>query len=114
MLCKLELVHFTILLISLDKIHMQKIHRPKLEDAPEYCHKYFALVKEENLLEALEHSKQSTLDLIKSIPPEKGDYSYESGKWTVKMVLSHIIDCERAYAYRAMRFSRKDSTELTF
>lgn len=34
------------------------------------------------------------------------------GEWTIKEILSHIIDDERIYTYRALRFARHDSTEL--
>src|SRR5690606_24775222 len=38
--------------------------------------------------------------------------AYQPNKWTTKEVVRHIIDCERVYAYRALRFSRFDNTEL--
>jgi len=49
---------------------------------------------------------------MKSIPEDKLYYRYDEGKWTIKEILVHIIDDERIYAYRALRFARKDSTEL--
>ena len=49
---------------------------------------------------------------MESIPPEKYDYRYKVGKWTVKEVLQHIIDAERIFGYRALRFARKDPTFL--
>jgi hypothetical protein len=33
-------------------------------------------------------------------------------KWSIKEVLVHIVDDERIYAYRALRFARNDRTEL--
>ena len=39
-------------------------------------------------------------------------YQYEDGKWTVKDILQHMIDVERVFAYRALRFARYDFTEL--
>ena len=49
---------------------------------------------------------------IRSIPEEKGTYSYADGKWTVKEILCHILDAERVMAYRALRFGRNDMTAL--
>ena len=88
------------------------IAKPNYSDAPQYCHYYFDLVAEDNLIDALQKSCKETLTLIESIPTEKENHSHEAGKWTTKEVLRHIIDCERVYAYRAFRFSRFDNTEL--
>lgn len=41
-----------------------------------------------------------------------GNQVYAPGKWTVKDILQHMIDTERVFAYRALRFSRNDHTEL--
>jgi hypothetical protein len=37
---------------------------------------------------------------------------YAPNKWTVKDIIQHIIDCERIFAYRALRFAREDKTPL--
>ena len=52
------------------------------------------------------------MNVVKSIPEEKHNYAYAEGKWTVKEVVQHIIDAERVFSYRALRFARKDSTAL--
>jgi uncharacterized damage-inducible protein DinB len=82
------------------------------EDAPAYCHDYFNLVETDDLLNELVKSYQSTQELFGLITPENENHSYQPGKWTIKEVLRHIIDCERVYTYRAFRFSRFDDTEL--
>ena len=33
-------------------------------------------------------------------------------EWTIKEILSHIVDDERIYCYRALHFARNDQTEL--
>lgn len=52
------------------------------------------------------------LALVRSIPEEKGLHRYAEGKWTIKEVLNHLQDVERVMAYRALRFSRNDKTDL--
>lgn len=82
------------------------------KDAPTYCHYFFDLVETNDLLVELYKSKIQTEELFQLITPETENFSYAIGKWTTKEVLKHIIDCERVYIYRALRFSRFDNTEL--
>jgi len=39
-------------------------------------------------------------------------YAYTDGKWSVAEVLVHLMDTERIFQYRALRFARNDKTEL--
>jgi hypothetical protein len=38
--------------------------------------------------------------------------AYAPGKWTVADILQHLVDTERVFAYRALRFARGDRTPL--
>ena len=60
----------------------------------------------------LENSHKEAMELLSSIPIEKQMYQYEEGKWTIKEIVQHIIDTERVFNYRALRFARKDIIEL--
>lgn len=71
-----------------------------------------ALDKNINLIEEMEISLYSTIKFIQDIPMDKFDYRYAEGKWTIKEIIQHIIDAERVFAYRALRFSRSDQTPL--
>ncbi|WP_159799384.1 DinB family protein [Flavobacterium sp. MK4S-17] len=64
------------------------------------------------LTEELEISVHSFIKFVQDIPMGKHDYRYAEGKWTIKDIIQHLIDAERVFAYRAMRFSRGDTTEL--
>lgn len=64
------------------------------------------------LLEELEISVHRLRNFVQNIPMDKYDYSYAEGKWTIKDILQHLIDSERVFAYRALRFARKDLTPL--
>jgi uncharacterized damage-inducible protein DinB len=88
------------------------IIKPNYNDAPDYCAYYFDLVTEQDLIEALKRTAEETVQLFSAVPAEKEDYKYAEDKWTIKQLLRHLIDCERVYTYRAMRFSRFDDTEL--
>ncbi|TDP02940.1 DinB family protein [Flavobacterium sp. 245] len=65
-----------------------------------------------NLIEELEISLHNFIRFVQDIPMDKFDYRYAEGKWTIKDIIQHIIDCERIFAYRALRFSRNDKTAL--
>lgn len=82
-------------------------------EAPTYCHHFFDLVVSNDLIDELKKSKLYTFKILEKISPENENYAYQNNKWTTKEVIKHIIDCERIYAYRALRFSRFDETELT-
>lgn len=73
---------------------------------------YINKVGESELLVALEASCRATIDFFSAIPIVKHEYAYDEGKWTIKEVLLHLMDAERIFAYRALRFSRNDKTEL--
>jgi hypothetical protein len=85
---------------------------PDLSRIPEFYHNYISQVKEDELLQAFKNNTASFLSFLKSIPAEKQNYRYADGKWTVKEVVQHIIDAERIFSYRALRFARKDTTPL--
>src|SRR5258706_9454087 len=86
--------------------------RPDLTRVPAFYYNYINEVAEDDLLEALKVESPAFIQFMESIPPEKYDYRYAAGKWTVKEVLQHIIDAERIFGYRALRFARKDPTFL--
>src|SRR6476469_6685320 len=92
---------------------MKRIAKPHDGEFPPYAIMYIRLLPDDGLL--LQHLKvnfKMTRDLILSLPHEKLNYKYAAGKWTIKEILVHIIDDERIYAYRALRFARNDKTEL--
>lgn len=64
------------------------------------------------LLETLKKQVENFPNFITSVPDEKWLFSYGTGKWTVVEVLLHIIDTERVFQHRALRFSREDLTPL--
>lgn len=86
--------------------------RPDLDNVPEFYKTYVSYVQEMDLFDALKHADEQVQQLIAAIPEEKGDYRYAGDKWTLKEVLNHMMDTERVFAYRALRFARNDKTAL--
>ena len=77
-----------------------------------YYDHYTSLVEESDYVKALKNGLKNTLRLLEEIPEELQEYRYDEGKWTPKEMLVHMIDSERVFAYRAMRFARFDKTPL--
>ena len=86
--------------------------RPDLSTAPEWFHGYINAVKENDLTEALRNQTALFNTFFESLPVEKREFSYAEGKWSIKEIIQHIIDGERVFTYRALRFARKDETPL--
>lgn len=68
--------------------------------------------KNVNIINALEHGREKVQSSIKSIPEEKGNFSYADGKWSIKEVFGHIADVERIMAYRALCIARGETKSL--
>lgn len=77
-----------------------------------YFQPYINKIGDLVLVEGLETGLKDTVAFFKSIPENKLEYRYAEGKWTIKELISHLIDCERIFAYRALRFARKDKTSV--
>ena len=80
--------------------------KPQPHEIPDYFKGYVALVKEDQLLEALTSTSSQLLSFIKSLPEAMGDHAYTPGKWTIKEVLLHCMDTERIFSTRAMGYAR--------
>jgi len=86
--------------------------RPLPTEYPAYFAQYIDLVKNDDIIKELKSQIVEVRQFMAEIPQEKENFIYAPGKWTIKEVLGHIIDTERIMAYRALRFARKDKTEL--
>ena len=92
---------------------MKRIKKPETGEYPSYASMYIDLLPDDgNLLKHMEDNFKSVKELILPLPEEKLLYRYAPAKWTIKEILVHIIDDERIYSYRALRFARNDSTPL--
>ncbi|KFC21695.1 DinB family protein [Chryseobacterium sp. FH1] len=81
-----------------------------MTDFEKYIQRYLDLVPSENWIEELKNSGKQTLDIYEKLTEEQGNFAYAEGKWSLKTLLQHLIDTEKVFAYRALRFSRKDQS----
>lgn len=85
---------------------------PETTEYNPYYNPYIQHLQGENVLEALEQGLIEVNDLMASLTEEKLRSAYAEGKWTIKEVLQHIMDTERIFCNRALRFARNDKTDL--
>lgn len=83
-----------------------------LQTVPTYYQNYVKHVMDLPLMEALKSSQQSLQKLLLSIEEQKGDFRYAPEKWSIKELVCHMMDAERIFCYRALRFARNDKTSL--
>jgi uncharacterized damage-inducible protein DinB len=92
---------------------MQHIARPEPHEIPAYAVPYIdRLPSDADPLDVLGGNLDKMQELIRSVAAERLDIPFAAGEWTVKEILSHIMDEERIYVYPALRFARQDGTEL--
>ncbi|MDT0607471.1 DinB family protein [Croceitalea rosinachiae] len=77
-----------------------------------YYRPYINALGAEDLMPSLEYGLIAMVDLITRIPESKLGFKYDTGKWTIAEVLMDLIDTERIFQYRALRFYRKETTPL--
>ena len=77
-----------------------------------YFKSYMDKVGDISLKEALDNGWEDTISFFESIPESKLNFRYSKGKWTIKDILLHLIDAERAFSYRALQFARSDNADL--
>ena len=81
------------------------------EFLPYYAH-YISLVGDGDIIALLESQIRETSALLKTIPDSRGTYRYAPGKWSVNEIIGHLIDAERIFSNRALRFARADTTPV--
>lgn len=86
--------------------------RPDPSEYVSYYGPYVAEVPDGKILDTLRARMEVTARFFGGLERWKGDHRYAPGKWTVKEVLGHLIDGERVFACRALRFARADRTPL--
>ncbi len=94
---------------------MKKITEPTYLEYAVYYENYIKKVdKHTSVLDQLKHNAKLTIELIKSLNETQLTTPYAEGKWSIKDIIQHLIDCERVFIYRAMRFARNDKSPLPF
>jgi len=89
-----------------------QIPRPAGTEYAPFHAAYVQGVPEGDILAFLERQGRETGGLLRGISETHSRHRYAPGKWSVKEVVGHVIDAERVFSYRALRFGRNDPTPL--
>ncbi|MGI9548162.1 MAG: DinB family protein [Flavobacteriaceae bacterium] len=81
-------------------------------DYHKFYQPYIFALGDVELVKTLRRQRENFPQFIASIPENLWQTSYAEGKWTIAEVLLHVLDAERVFQYRALRFARNDSTNL--
>lgn len=79
---------------------------------PEYYDRYINLIEDISLDEALNKYGYNLYNSVSDKLKELGNKVYSEKKWTINEIIQHVIDSERVFNYRALRFARNDDNEL--
>ncbi len=88
------------------------IGRPDTTEAAPYYFTYINQVAGDNALSTIESQLEGSEAFFQTISEEKSLYRYESDKWSIRQVLNHVTDTERAFTFRALWFARGFETPL--
>ncbi len=84
------------------------IQRPKPGECEAYYDRYIERVPDGDVFDILERGVAETRSVLAGLSAERETFQYEPGKWSVREVIGHVLDSERAFAYRALAFARGD------
>ena len=91
----------------------QLINRPEPTEYAAYYEKYISRVADGNIVTVLGQQIDNSVTLLNGLSDAQAGFRYAPEKWSVKEVVGHLIDSERVFGYRAMRFARNDQTPLS-
>lgn len=89
-----------------------EIGYPAANEHPPFMGNYIRLVREPNVLDAMEQQAVRFREFVESIPANQLHVLHAPYTWTIAEVLGHCNDTERVFSYRAMRIAAGDKTPL--
>jgi hypothetical protein len=89
------------------------VERPPNTEYAAPFEKYVSRVTETDVLAAMAAQHD---ELTAALSPVRGEaaerFRYAEGKWSIREVVGHLIDCERIFGYRAVSIARGEMTPL--
>ena len=86
--------------------------RPANDEYLPYYSRYIERVPDGDVLSTLSQQISETIALLRGLPESVANYRYAADKWSVNELVGHLIDSERIFGNRALRFARGDATPI--
>jgi hypothetical protein len=86
--------------------------RPAASEYLPYYERYIGLVPEGDVVATLVNQMIETQALLRALPASVATYRYAPDKWSVNELVGHMIDSERIFTSRALRFARNDPAPM--
>jgi uncharacterized damage-inducible protein DinB len=86
--------------------------RPDSSEAAAYYFTYIDQVAGDDIEPILASQLEDSVRFFSAISGEKSLDRYAEGKWSIRQLLNHVNDSERAFAFRALWFGRGFETPL--
>jgi hypothetical protein len=88
------------------------IGRPQPVETADYYFTYIDQVAGDDDLAVMERQLDESLALFANISGERSLHRYAPDKWSIRELLNHVTDTERAFAFRVLWFARGFSAPL--
>jgi hypothetical protein len=88
------------------------IGRPQQTEAASYYFNYINQAPGDDPLDLLTSQLDQLGSFLSTISEDRSLYRYAPDKWSIRQVLNHVTDTERAFAFRTLWFARGFSTAL--
>ena len=88
------------------------IATPERTEAASYYFTYIDRVPAGDIRRIIRDQEAEVVAFAESISEEQSRHRYAPDKWSIREVVGHMIDAERVFGYRALRFARNDRTPL--
>lgn len=82
------------------------IGRPQAAEAAPYYFTYINQIEGEDPVRVLEQQLEQPMKFLGAISEENSLHRYAPGKWSIRELLNHVSDTERAFAFRVLWFGR--------
>jgi hypothetical protein len=86
--------------------------RPESGEYPEWYDGYVKSVPDADIVELLETQLAAVGNIAADIKGDISLFRYEQDKWSIKEVFGHLNDAERILSCRALRYLRRDKTDI--